>query len=141
MLVSRNVLLRCNPRRGRRPPSPEPRPMRSSPARRRLPRTPRSCRPAAEALEARELLSATPTRLPDPPLDADGLNTFADHVAIDGDYSVVGATGQDVTLPGLGVVGGVGTAVVYHREGGAWAEQQVLTPPDPFHGNDSYNLT
>lgn len=71
------------------------------------------------------------SKLPRP--DSLGSAFFGGAVAIDGDWAVVGATGDDTCGPNSG------SAWIYHREGTAWELKQRLSPSEceegAFFGN------
>jgi hypothetical protein len=61
-------------------------------------------------------------------------DAFGWSVAVSGDTALVGARSADVEDEGEDVIA-AGAAYIFTRAGGVWAQQQILTNPDPEFGD------
>lgn len=64
------------------------------------------------------------------PADPDLADQFGHSVAIDGDYLIVGAFGQDLNSGGGSPLSEAGAAYIFERSGGVWSEVEKITNSD-----------
>jgi hypothetical protein len=57
-------------------------------------------------------------------------DNFGAAVAICGDYAIIGAAGEDEDTGGLNTAAGAGSAYIFYRSGGGWAQQQKIVAAD-----------
>jgi len=64
-----------------------------------------------------------------------GEDYFGYAVAVDGDYAVIGAYGEDEDTSGGNTINNAGAAYIFHRNNNAWEFQQKITQADRFQND------
>jgi hypothetical protein len=64
------------------------------------------------------------------PSDREEWDYFGNHVAISGDYAIVGAYGEDEDAAGGNTISHAGSAYIFRNENGTWTEMQKIVASD-----------